>query len=71
MTTIYTNIETPENYTHPCYFKETYMEIYKDVLSLMPSQSKWAEIGQPTPLVPHIYKPSGRPPKQRKRAPDE
>ena len=64
---IYTNIETPEDYTHLYYFKETYMEIYKDVLSLMPGQSEWAEIGQPTPLVPHIYKPPGRPPKQRKK----
>ncbi|KAL0005104.1 hypothetical protein SO802_012665 [Lithocarpus litseifolius] len=30
ITTIYTNIETPETYTHPCYHKETYMEIYKE-----------------------------------------
>ena len=29
ITAIYTNIETPEDYTHPCYHKETYMEIYK------------------------------------------
>ncbi|XP_065623057.1 uncharacterized protein LOC112022323 [Quercus suber] len=68
---IYTNIETPEDYTHPCYFKETYMEIYKEVLPPMPGQSEWAETGQPAPLAPHIYKPPGRPPKQRKRASDE
>ena len=37
----------------------------------MPGQSEWAETGQPTPLAPHIYKPLGRPPKQRKRASDE
>ena len=71
MTAIYTNIETPENYTHPCYFKETYMEIYKEVLTPMPGQSEWAETGQPAPLAPHIYKPLGKPPKQRKRAFDE
>ncbi|XP_065638809.1 uncharacterized protein LOC136071437 [Quercus suber] len=69
--TIYTNIETPEDYTHPCYFKETYMEIYKEVLPPMPGQLEWAETGQPIPLAPHIYKPPGRPPKQRKRASDE
>ncbi|XP_050263959.1 uncharacterized protein LOC126708197 [Quercus robur] len=71
ITAIYTNIETPEDYTHPCYFKETYMEIYKEVLPPMPGQSEWAETGQPAPLAPHIYKPPGRPPKQRKRASDE
>ena len=60
---IYTNIETPEAYTHPCYHKETYMEIYKDVLPPMPGQSEWAETGQPAALAPHIYKPPGRPPK--------
>ena len=37
----------------------------------MPGQSEWAETGQPAPLAPHIYKPLGRPPKQRKRASDE
>ena len=47
------------------------MEIYKEVLPPMPSQLEWVETGQPAPLAPHIYKPSGRPPKQRKRASDE
>ena len=37
----------------------------------MPSQLEWAEIGQLAPLAPHIYKPPGRTPKQRKRALDE
>ena len=68
---MYSNIETPENYTHPCYHKETYMEIYKEVLPPMPGQSEWAETRQLAPLAPHIYKPPGWPPKQRKRAPDE
>ncbi|XP_030931168.1 uncharacterized protein LOC115957070 [Quercus lobata] len=45
ITAIYTNIETPEDYTHPCYFKETYMEIYKKVLPPMPGQSEWAKTG--------------------------
>ncbi|XP_050280848.1 uncharacterized protein LOC126721820 [Quercus robur] len=63
--------ETPEDYTYPCYFKETYIEIYKEVLPPMPGQSEWAETGQPAPLAPHIYKPLGRPPKQKKRASDE
>ena len=37
----------------------------------MPGQLEWAEIRQLAPLAPHIYKPPGRTPKQRKRAPDE
>ncbi|XP_023913518.1 uncharacterized protein LOC112025084 [Quercus suber] len=68
---IYTNIETPKEYTHPCYFKEIYMGIYKEVLPTMPCQSEWADTRQPAPLAPHIYKPLGRPPKQRKRASNE
>ncbi|XP_050255010.1 uncharacterized protein LOC126700879 [Quercus robur] len=71
ITAIYTNIETPEDYTHLYYFKETYMEIYKEVLPPMPGQSEWVETGQPAPLAPHIYKPPGRPLKQRKKASDE
>ena len=71
ITAIYTNIEIPEDYTHPCYFKETYMEIYNEVLPPMLGQSEWAETGQLTPLAPNIYKPPGRPPKQKKRASDE
>ena len=47
------------------------MEIYKEVLPHMPGQTEWAETGQLAPLAPHIYKPSDRPPKQRKRASDE
>ena len=27
ITAIYTNIETPEDYIHPCYHRETYIEI--------------------------------------------
>ncbi|XP_075650040.1 uncharacterized protein LOC142620568 [Castanea sativa] len=71
ITTIYTNIDIPEAYTHPCYHKETYMEIYKEVLPPMPGQLEWVETGQPAPLALHIYKPPGRPPKQRKTALDE
>ncbi|KAL0015406.1 hypothetical protein SO802_002475 [Lithocarpus litseifolius] len=71
ITAIYTNLETPETYTHPCYHKEAYMEIYKELLPPMPGQLEWAETGQPAPVAPHIYKPPGRPPKQRKKAADE
>ena len=37
---IYTNIETLEAYTHPCYYNETYIEMYKEVLPPMLGQSE-------------------------------
>ena len=37
----------------------------------MPSQSEWVETNQSAPIAPHVYKPLGRPPKQRKRDPEE
>ena len=37
---IYTNIEKLEAYTHLCYQKETYIEIYNEVLPPMAGQSK-------------------------------
>ena len=68
---IYKNIETLKDYTHPCYLKQTYMEIYKEMLPSMPCPLEWALTGQLAPVVPHIYIPLDRPPKQRKRAVDE
>ena len=37
---IYTNIEILEAYTHPCYYNETYIEMYKEVLPPMLGQSE-------------------------------
>jgi len=51
---IYKNIETPEDYTDPCYLKQTYMEIYKDLLPPMLGQLEWAEIGQLALAAGHI-----------------
>ena len=33
----------------------------------MPGQFEWVETNQPAPVASHVYKPLGRPPKQRKR----
>ena len=48
------NLEKMEDYVHPCYLKETFAETYKEII-------------QPALVAPHVYKPHGRPPKQRKR----
>ena len=68
---IFVNREKPEDYTHPCYYKDTYVETYKTPVPPMPSQSEWISSGQPTPIAPIIYKPPGKPPITRKRDVDE
>ena len=37
----------------------------------MPGKSEWVETNQPAPVAPYVYKPPGRPLKQRKRDPEE
>ena len=65
------NLEKVEDYVHPCYLKETFAETYKEIIQPMPGQSEWVKTNQPAPVAPHVYKPPGRPPKQRKRDPEE
>ena len=65
------NLEKVEDYVHPCYLKETFAKTYKEIIQPMPGQSKWVETNQSAPIAPHVYKPLGRPPKQRKRDPEE
>ena len=57
------NLEKVEDYLHPCYLKETFVETYKEIIQPMPGQSEWVETNQPTPIAPYVYKPLGRPPK--------
>ena len=54
ISTIVKNLEKMKDYVHPCYLKETFAETYKEII-------------QPALIAPHVYKPHGRPPKQRKR----
>ena len=37
----------------------------------MPGQSEWVETNQLASIALHVYKPPGRPPKQRKRDPEK
>ena len=37
---IFVNREIPENYTHPCYYKDAYVKTEKTPIPLMPSHSK-------------------------------
>ena len=68
---IFVNCEKLEDYTHPCYYKDAYVETYKTPIPLMPGQSKWISSGQPKLVAPTIYNPLGRPPIKRKRDADE
>ena len=61
------SLEKVEDYVHSCYLKETFVETYKAIIQLMPSQSEWVETNQSAPVTSHVYKPLGRPPKQKKK----
>ena len=71
VTAIFVNREKPKDYTHPCYYKDAFVETYKILIPLMPGQSKWISSGQPKPIASIIYKSSSRPPVKRKRDDDE
>ena len=65
------NREKPEDYTHPCYYKNAYVETYKTPIPPMLGQSEWMSSGQPKPVAPIVYKLPGRPPMKKKRDADE
>ena len=65
------NREKPEDYTHPCYYKDAYVETYKTPIPPMLGQSEWMSSGQPKPVAPIVYKLPGRPPMKKKRDADE
>ncbi|XP_065617880.1 uncharacterized protein LOC136062593 [Quercus suber] len=71
ITAIFKNLEKVEDYVHPCYLRETYLQTYHEIIQPMPGQSEWVQTGHVAPIAPHVYKPPGRPPKLRKKAPDE
>ena len=43
---IFVNCEKSEYYTHPCYYKDAYVEAYKTLIPFMLGQSKWTSSGQ-------------------------
>ena len=65
------NLEKVEDYVHPCYLKETFVETYKEIIQQMPGQSEWVQTNQLALVTLHVYKLPGRPPKQIKRDPEE
>ena len=68
---IFVNREKLEDYTHPCYYKDVFVETYKTPIPPMLGQSEWISSGQPKPIAPTIYKPPSRPPIKRKKDVDE
>ena len=60
-----------EDYVHPCYLRETYLQTYQKIIQPMLDQSKWVQAGQPAHVAPHVYKPHSRSHKLRKKALDE
>ena len=69
--TIFVNCEKLEDYTHPCYYNDAYVETYKTPIPSMPGQSEWMSSSQPKPVAPVVYRPQGRPPMKRRRDADK
>ena len=65
------NREKLEDYTHPCYYKDAFVETYKTPIPPIPGQSKWISSGQPKLIAHTIYKRSGKPHIKRKREANE
>ena len=51
---IFVNREKPEDYTHPCYYKDAYVETYKTPIPPMPGQSKWMSKKVANPSLLHL-----------------
>jgi hypothetical protein len=69
--TIYKNLEHPKDYLHDCYLKEAYLDVYSEIIYLMPGQDQWIKSGHLPSQPPHVLRPPGRPKKLRRRDPDE
>ena len=68
---IYKNLEHPEDYLHYCYLKEAYLDVYSEIIHLMPSQDEWIKSGHLPPQPPHFLRPPERLKKLRRRDSDE
>ena len=53
---IFVNREKLEDYTHPCYYKNAFVETYKTPIPPIPGQSKWISSDQPKLVAHTIYK---------------
>ncbi|KAL0008842.1 hypothetical protein SO802_010344 [Lithocarpus litseifolius] len=69
ITAIFKNLEKVEDYVHPCFLRETYLQTYQEIIQPMPGQSEWVQTGHAASVAPYVYKPPSRPPKLRKKAP--
>ncbi|XP_031116762.1 uncharacterized protein LOC116020425 [Ipomoea triloba] len=59
------------DYVHPCYSKQTYLEIYSGTINPMAGPPEWPRCDR-TPPLPHVYSAKvGRPKKLRKKSADE
>ena len=68
---IFKNLEKVENYVHPFYLRETYLQTYQKIIQPMFCQSEWVQTRELAFVAPYVYKPLGRPLKLRKKAPNE
>lgn len=63
--------EQPEQYVHPCYSKEVYLDTYNNIIHPVPSHHEWDKSNLKQIQPPEYHKPTGRLRKQRKMDEDE
>ena len=68
---IHANRQTPEQFVHKYFLKETYLAVYTHIINPVPSKEEWEKI-EYLDIVPNIpRKPAGRPKKKQIRSTEE
>lgn len=62
--------KTFEDFIHPCYTKDLFLECYKHIVEPMCGEEEWKETPYPKPLPPAVKPQTGRPKKKRNKAND-
>ncbi|KAL0436948.1 UNVERIFIED_CONTAM: hypothetical protein Sradi_0402700 [Sesamum radiatum] len=63
--------DDPMNYVNECYSVDMYKRVYKTAIMPVVGRQLWAETNCIPPLPPNFGRGAGRPPKSRRREPDE
>ncbi|WOG93543.1 hypothetical protein DCAR_0312829 [Daucus carota subsp. sativus] len=59
-----------QDFIHPCYTKDVYLECYKHIVEPICGEEEWQTTNYPKPLPPEVKPQTGRPKKKRNKAND-
>lgn len=59
-----------EDFIHPCYIKEVFLECYKHIVEPIYGEEEWKKTSYSKPLPPAVKPQTGRPKKKRNKASD-